>query len=476
MKLLARHKENNCNYSWGIELMIRTRIFLLICTSTTSITLSQTVHFEKFGLEDGLPSSEFYDLIEDKKGFLWFTSDRGVVRYNYYEFETFGISDGLSNMVNFSFHQDSDSTFWLNGYNGTFTFRNGNKFIPFKFNTELQDFKENTYDWYEINKINDHYIWFVKGSHNSLLQYKINRSTGTIHTKETSKLSYSELCSSKTIRLVNFYNFSDKLSKDKLYYNLKTRVYLSGKYEVIIDKNPNYSILNEAIYDDNLWVLTNKGIEIRKQNNLSKKIKEYDLNAAISSVKITRNNEIWATSVSDGIFRIPNPTIELKVFESISNKNIKSIQKFNDIIYVNTFDKKLYEIGDDGNSNLLTSYIPESISNIFFDGEQEIFYFGNIQISGNAVKKRPYGEGTFNPLSDKFALFDAYKLINFSSRNQSKSSFLLEHSIKALAFTFKNNVAYIGDSEGLYAFDFKLYDKKSHKLHVDTIITGMRVI
>jgi len=37
--------------------------------------------------KDGLPDIEFYDIIEDKDGFIWLAADKGLFRYDGKEFK-----------------------------------------------------------------------------------------------------------------------------------------------------------------------------------------------------------------------------------------------------------------------------------------------------------------------------------------------------------------------------------------------------
>jgi len=45
---------------------------------------------------EGLPSPEVYQVIQDKKGFIWFATDNGVVRFDGGDFEIFNSQHGLS--------------------------------------------------------------------------------------------------------------------------------------------------------------------------------------------------------------------------------------------------------------------------------------------------------------------------------------------------------------------------------------------
>ncbi|MCH2225931.1 MAG: hypothetical protein MK066_14270, partial [Crocinitomicaceae bacterium] len=65
-----------------------------------------------FSVDDGLPSDEVYDIIEDNYGYLWFSTDQGLSRFNGYSFENFDSSNGLTDNVVFDFHKMKNGEIW----------------------------------------------------------------------------------------------------------------------------------------------------------------------------------------------------------------------------------------------------------------------------------------------------------------------------------------------------------------------------
>ena len=59
--------------------------FLLV----TAIVLSQEPVSIHLTSKDGLPDIEFYDIIEDSKGFIWLAADKGLFRYNGKEYKNY---------------------------------------------------------------------------------------------------------------------------------------------------------------------------------------------------------------------------------------------------------------------------------------------------------------------------------------------------------------------------------------------------
>ena len=63
---------------------------------------AQTPRYFNYSVEQGLPSSETYYALQDTEGFIWISTDRGVVRYNGYEFKLYTTLDGLPTNTVFS--------------------------------------------------------------------------------------------------------------------------------------------------------------------------------------------------------------------------------------------------------------------------------------------------------------------------------------------------------------------------------------
>ncbi len=59
---------------------------LLACCVTVSVSARDRLHFSVIGARDGLPNSSVSAIVQDAKGFLWFGTQGGLVRYDGYSF------------------------------------------------------------------------------------------------------------------------------------------------------------------------------------------------------------------------------------------------------------------------------------------------------------------------------------------------------------------------------------------------------
>ena len=53
--------------------------------------------YTNYSTKDGLPSNHIYTIVQDAKGFMWFLTDKGMVKYNGKTFTTFTTKNGLPN-------------------------------------------------------------------------------------------------------------------------------------------------------------------------------------------------------------------------------------------------------------------------------------------------------------------------------------------------------------------------------------------
>jgi ligand-binding sensor domain-containing protein/signal transduction histidine kinase len=90
-----------------------------VCLLCFAVSLkAQQPSYRIYSTEDGLPSDELYDVIEDRLGEIWIASDRGIARYDGYRFKTYSTADGLASNTNFMLEHDGLQRIWTNSVNG----------------------------------------------------------------------------------------------------------------------------------------------------------------------------------------------------------------------------------------------------------------------------------------------------------------------------------------------------------------------
>jgi hypothetical protein len=109
-----------------------------LSVSAQSNRISWDYNYKHFGIDNGLPSSETYQVYQDRSGLLWILTDRGIVRYDGFRFKTYTVENGLSDNVNFRIHEDPNGNVWFIGYNGLLSVYEDGEMKPYRFNSILQ--------------------------------------------------------------------------------------------------------------------------------------------------------------------------------------------------------------------------------------------------------------------------------------------------------------------------------------------------
>ena len=91
--------------------------------------------------DDGLPSSEVHEMLQDGQGYLWFATDNGVSRFNGYEFENFGALQGLKDPVVFHLQEDSRGRVWMKCMSGLLYYFENDSLRAFAGNTVMESLK-----------------------------------------------------------------------------------------------------------------------------------------------------------------------------------------------------------------------------------------------------------------------------------------------------------------------------------------------
>ncbi len=96
--------------------MFRYATLFLFFSCMLSAATGQTTAYRNFTYKDGLPSSETYSVIQDSKGFIWVSTDRGIVKFDGIQFTTFTSKEGLPDNSVFRIFEDDKERIWFNTY------------------------------------------------------------------------------------------------------------------------------------------------------------------------------------------------------------------------------------------------------------------------------------------------------------------------------------------------------------------------
>jgi hypothetical protein len=246
---------------------------------------AQTISLRHFTDEDGLVSNVIYSISQDRNGYLWFSSDKGICRFNGKEFKNFSTADGMPDNDVFSVREDYDGRLWLSSFSGLLCYYKNNKFytaknepwlsLPFK-SVILKTFNQE--DGSIIFIFNDQ-SRFVNILHNKLNIYKIPS------TIVKSIFPLSGLVTIKKITPDNYQLFyKSKTGSGTVNIDTSGRVLKVNHYKKVFELSANFKTYSKEEY-----LLSNDGIYSKDLNLLFPIKTKLNFNYSIST-KVLGNN------------------------------------------------------------------------------------------------------------------------------------------------------------------------------------------
>jgi ligand-binding sensor domain-containing protein len=383
--------------------------FLVIKAHTQELFFSTPPFFRN------LPSFETYDILQDRQGFIWITTDAGICRYDGTELKVFTTKDGIAENVVFKVYEDDKDRIWFTTISGYFFYYENNAFHSIAANTELKKLfnmfpvssffiGENDTLYCTTNRIR----YFLKippqnnykkmimdssGSYNSscfFVQNKLHIEQGIIGKGciPRSPLFYLLSFNKKMLRIPSIGD-EYKANMVRAKSDIHGTIYLPfDKQLTIVSKEgliKGTYYFQEAVIniyldaDDDLWICTEKGGYLYKKADMNKPPVLFLKTLAISSVKMDREGTIWVTTLERGVFRSINKHLlflneekdkavylqhdsnQLNV--SFQSNKIISIYK-NDSLHINDMKTKIHTP-----YNLISSYTDKQLSYFGYDVE-----------------------------------------------------------------------------------------------------------
>jgi sensor histidine kinase YesM len=101
--------------------------------------------FFHYTTENGLPSAECYEVIQDRVGYIWISTDNGVSRFDGYEFKNYGTEEGLLDKTVLFMHEDHRGWIWMSTFSGNFYIHRGDTIVAYEYNYLLQENRNKYY-------------------------------------------------------------------------------------------------------------------------------------------------------------------------------------------------------------------------------------------------------------------------------------------------------------------------------------------
>lgn len=364
-----------------MEFLLKRVLFIFLLLTVLDLSGQQPA-LRQYSVDNGLPSSEVYHILQDSKGYMWLATNMGVSRFDGRHFKNFDTQDGLPENTVFEIYEDFKGRIWFISFPFQLSYYQQGSIHSYKFNDLLDtlsghglvpakrsfciDLNNNVY----FSFLNDGKIYKI-GTSGQITYKKIEKSTPTILIEE---INNQILTAQSGVRSSNDFliYINTSSNKNEVNINMSDNKYSGGYYiveqtangniffaqnEIMSIIRPDGTIKTHGFNDRVLWILAedNDNIWIGKEfsgvakfslNNLNKgPIERYLDGIAVTSVLIDNENGIWFTTIGSGVYYLPSKAFNsYTISDGLSGKNIKTVAVFKNKIFLGAEDNYLLDV------------------------------------------------------------------------------------------------------------------------------------
>lgn len=322
----------------------------MVCTGSFFSQQSDIeTSFINYNVEDGLPSDETYHVIQDSKGYIWIATDQGVARFDGKGFKVFSTNNGLPDDVIFQIQEDHRGRIWFSSFNCKLSYFENNKIYEFQYNDSLLNAIEGSSISVQLEIDSQDNIWIGYGNAglfkintNGSVEQKVNTNDSLSNGWNSRMLAYiredvfsfgqlgnpnwSRDKNRSEIEIDHFkwrrnleFSFEDRtvlrmaqLDNDRIAISAgENRLFVVGENSLFDTVLPS-RIIDIAFIDNSLWVGTATGgvMELLVDSNQFTFGRKWLNNYSISDITKDRTDGIWITTLENGIYYCPDPSIQ----------------------------------------------------------------------------------------------------------------------------------------------------------------------
>ncbi len=382
--------------------------------------LGQAPYFIQYDLENGCPTNNLYDVIQDSNGYIWIAGEEGIAKFDGKSFKSIG--DKQIDVTNLTIGKND--IIWAVGFNNTLLkIENDSISIELNWNnrstSKVLSFvydKENDFIWLSAYK---NYFYRYQPSTSKLDSFKIlsnnkvknqiaphsitpqgvfdNKVFFGVHnnglyqmnykTRKITPLNIVDKPKDSNLSTGIFFKFNSKTYWINTWKHRRNIVYeLEGttlrKNVQLSNQLKTNQVVRVKVVDEILICSSNNGVFI-----FNKKLQLQNNHALVSDFFCTQTiidteGSMWMSTLKDGLIYLPNPLIKHYTIQNstIPETSIYSLETHNNLLYFSSNFGNFYSWNRNADFKTIL-ILPEQIeiqSNIKLNPDN-LVYFGSPQ-------------------------------------------------------------------------------------------------
>lgn len=358
-----------------------------------------------YGPKDGLPCSETYHLMQDSKGYIWVATNAGVSRFDGVEFKNFDKTNGLGDNIIFEIYEDYKNRIWFISYNMQLSYFYHDSIYSFPHNNLISEFLNKKVEPYKSSfyvDSSDHvYITSVNSpllkvgfdgsfetiSHDNVPGFHKIDNEYLVSNPQKTEENFIRVQSNNTERNFLLGNKLDMVPGQFYFTEIDNYFILADQRQLYFlvenELSPKIDFDSQIIYThksdkNNIWIsLLNNGIYQYDINNCSQYQKHFLKNKSVSSVMVDKEGAYWFSTLSDGIYYLPNLNINKTALSENINIPITKLASSENALFIG-YRKSHYAILHNGVTSYFSFADPlTTLRDTYYDPYMKRFIIGN---------------------------------------------------------------------------------------------------
>ena len=258
---------------------------LLYCISANLAAQPSMLAYKQYTVDDGLPSMEIYDLLQDRDGYIWMATSAGLCRFDGYQFRIFTTQDGLPSNDVIELREDKDGRIWIGSFGQLSYYHKGHIYLL----DSVPD--QSSFLAYNIFPYNEESIW---------MKMNFSQQKNIINQKLLQQPAFSRIEQAKLYKRPFFYvspSLMGVATIDSLFLIDQQQIVVSAPLVCELQRNRNFTI---SVYKDYIYYISPCGLQVYNQ----KKQQTVTLDATISeAIRMTIiGQSLWVVGSNQGTF------------------------------------------------------------------------------------------------------------------------------------------------------------------------------
>ncbi len=299
----------------------------------------QQLQFENLGARIPLPSQETYNIMQDSKGYIWFSTEQGFCRYDGHDLTVYDKTNGLPEGAVYSVAEDNRARLWLATSKSRILICENGKLREVPFSKALSKkidefavacslhFKD---DQLYINFIHQTFIANIQT--NQLAELPQKKSSDFSFLKSGNQLIPIAASRSLTLEMIKA---NPKAPVIALIDDGKNTQTVSVARHVLVP-HPKAICSNPGNYS--AFALTNSLVKIQ-----AGRYQNYELPQRILSVHVDRDGGLWAGVLNQGLYYFPDGDLSQPPIVSLKGYSVTGIlEDAEQNVWCTTLEKGLF--------------------------------------------------------------------------------------------------------------------------------------